>query len=431
MTDVSSLSNDNPYTARKARYYTLGILTLVYTFNFIDRQLLAILQEDVKAELMLTDTQLGLLTGFAFAVFYVAAGIPIARWADRSNRRNIISIAIGLWSLMTAISGFVQNFAQLMLARIGVGVGEAGGSPPAHSIVSDIFPPESRASALAFYSTGVNVGIMFGFLLGGWLNEFFGWRTAFIVVGLPGIILALIVRFTIAEPIRGGMENRQDASVVPFGDVLGLLWSRLAFRHMAFAAALNAFAGYSASSWTASFMQRSHGMTTAELGTWLALILGFFGAIGVFGGGYLADKLGRRDKRWHMWLPAITGVICLPFMVGTYLAETAYAALAFSAVPGLLFNVYLGNTLAMTHGLVGLRMRALSSAILFFILNMIGLGLGPWFTGYLSDQLTPSLGAQALRHAMLYTLPAIMAWSVLHFWLASRHLLGDLKNAPD
>ena len=432
MSNASLPTAADPYSARSARYYTLGILTLVYTFNFVDRQLLAILQEDIKAELLLSDGQLGLLTGFAFAVFYVAAGIPIARWADRSNRRNIVSIAIGLWSLMTAISGFVQNYAQLLIARIGVGVGEAGGSPPAHSIVSDIFPPESRASALAFYSTGVNIGIMFGYLLGGWLNEFFGWRVAFIVVGLPGILLALVVRFTLAEPIRGGAEKRQDASnLVPFVDVLQLLWSRIAFRHMAFAAALNAFAGYSASNWTASFMQRSHGMDTAELGVWLALIQGFLGAVGVFGGGYLADKLGRTDKRWYMWLPAITGIICLPFMIGTYLAETAYAALAFSVIPGLLFNVYLGNTLAMTHGLVGLRMRALASAILFFILNMIGLGLGPWFTGFLSDQLAPSLGDESLRYAMLYTLPVIMTWSIVHFALAARFLIANLAAAPD
>ena len=178
----------NPYATAKARNYALVLLTIVYSFNFIDRQLLAILQEPIKLELALSDSQLGLLTGFAFALFYVIAGIPIARWADRSNRRNIISISLGLWSLMTAISGLTHNFFQLLAARVGVGVGEAGGSPPSHSIVSDIFPAEKRASAMSFYSTGVNIGILFGFLLGGWVNEFFGWRVAFIVVGAPGIL---------------------------------------------------------------------------------------------------------------------------------------------------------------------------------------------------------------------------------------------------
>ena len=429
---MANEAQQNPYTSMSARYYAVGLLTVVYTFNFIDRQLLSILQESIKADLLLSDQQLGLLTGIAFAMFYVTAGIPIARWADRGNRRNIVALAIGVWSFMTAISGLVQNYVQLLLARMGVGVGEAGGSPPAHSIISDIFPPERRASALAFYSMGVNIGILFGFLAGGWLNEIFDWRTAFFVVGAPGLIIALIVRYTLREPIRGLSEQRQvETQTVPFSNVLNLLMSRPAFKHMAFGAALNAFAGYSTSSWTASFMIRSHGMNTGELGTWLAMIMGFGGAVGVFAGGVIAERLARKDVRWYMWLPALTGLICVPFMVANYMVAGAYTALIVSIIPGVLFNVYLGNTLAMTHGLVGLRMRALASAILFFILNLIGLGLGPWVIGLLSDQLAPTLGQESLRHAMLYLLPAMMTWSVIHFYLASRTLKEDLANAPD
>ncbi|MEC7613020.1 MAG: MFS transporter [Pseudomonadota bacterium] len=429
---MANEAQQNPYTSMSARYYAVGLLTVVYTFNFIDRQLLSILQESIKADLLLSDQQLGLLTGIAFAMFYVTAGIPIARWADRGNRRNIVALAIGVWSFMTAISGLVQNYVQLLLARMGVGVGEAGGSPPAHSIISDIFPPERRASALAFYSMGVNIGILFGFLAGGWLNEIFDWRTAFFVVGAPGLIIALIVRYTLREPIRGLSEQRQvETQTVPFSNVLNLLMSRPAFKHMAFGAALNAFAGYSTSSWTASFMIRSHGMSTGELGTWLAMIMGFGGAVGVFAGGVIAERLARKDVRWYMWLPALTGLICVPFMVANYMVAGAYTALIVSIIPGVLFNVYLGNTLAMTHGLVGLRMRALASAILFFILNLIGLGLGPWVIGLLSDQLAPTLGQESLRHAMLYLLPAMMTWSVIHFYLASRTLKEDLANAPD
>ncbi len=429
---MTNHSGDNPYASKSARYYAVGLLTLVYTFNFIDRQLLAILQESIKADLDLMDWQLGLLTGFAFALFYVTAGIPIARWADRSNRRNIVALAVGTWSFMTAISGLVQNYTQLLLARVGVGVGEAGGSPPAHSIISDIFPPESRAGALAFYSMGVNFGILFGFLAGGWLNEVFDWRIAFMVVGLPGIAVALIVRFTLREPIRGLSENRQISpdATQPLGEVLRLLWSRMAFRHIALGAALNAFAGYSISNWTASFMIRTHGMTTGELGTWLAGIQGLGGAIGVLLGGLIAERLARNNVRWYMWAPALTGLVCLPFMVGVYLVSDAYMALALSVVPGVLFNVYLGNALAMTHGLVGLRMRALASAILFFILNIIGLGMGPWLVGVLSDTLAPTFGIDSLRYAMLYLLPPAMAWSVVHFFLASKHLKQDLANAP-
>jgi MFS family permease len=423
----------NPYRSSRASRYALLLLTVVYAFNFIDRQLLAILQESIKSDLGLTDGQLGLLAGFAFAVFYVSAGIPIARWADRSNRRNIVAGSIFLWSFMTAISGFTQNYIQLLLARIGVGVGEAGGSPPSHSIISDIFPPEKRASAMGFYSTGVNIGILFGFLLGGWLNEFFGWRVAFIVVGFPGLFLAILVRTTLAEPIRGLNENKPSKAkedTPDFRQALATLWSRRSFRHMAFAASLNAFCGYSSASWTASFMIRSHQMSTGELGTWLALISGVGGAIGVVCGGILADKLALRDKRWYVWVSALAGLISVPFIASIYLADSAYLALSLSVIPGLLHNVYLGSTIATTHHLVGLRMRALSSAVLFLILNLIGLGLGPLLVGLLSDYLQPEFGVHSLRQAMLYLLPIVMAWSTVHFVFAARMLREDLAAAP-
>jgi predicted MFS family arabinose efflux permease len=429
---ANSLPPDNPYQSRQAAYYTLGVLTVVYSFNFIDRQLLAILQEAIKADLSLSDTQLGLLTGFAFAVFYVTAGIPIARWADRSNRRNIVALALFIWSFMTAISGLVQNYLQLLLARIGVGVGEAGGSPPSHSIISDIFPAEQRAGAIGFYSTGINIGILFGFLAGGWLNEFFGWRVAFMVVGVPGILLAIVVRMTIAEPRRGLAENRQASDEhIPFKSVLSLLWSRRSFRWMAVGAAFNAFAGYSSANWTASFMIRSHGMTTGELGTWLAMIMGVGGAIGVFFGGYLADRLAVRDKRWYMWVTALTCLVPLPFVIPVYLVDSAYIALTLSIIPGILANVYVANAIATTHAMVGLRMRATASAILFFILNMFGLGAGPWSVGLLSDLLAPSLGVESLRYAMLYLIPAALALSGACFLLAARHLRQDMAAAPD
>lgn len=428
----SAASPANAYDSARARYYALGLLTIVYAFNFIDRQLLAILQESIKADLGLSDSQLGLLAGFAFALFYVSAGIPIARWADHSNRRNIVAAAVFTWSFMTAVSGSVQNYTQLLLARIGVGIGEAGGSPPSHSIISDIFPPEKRATALGFYSTGVNIGILFGFLLGGWINEYFGWRMAFLVVGLPGILLAVLVRFTLAEPIRGVADKKSaEADSTPFLGVLKILWSRLSFRHMAFAGALNAFAGYSTASWTASFMIRSYDMSTGELGTWLAFISGLCGAIGVFFGGMVADKLGPRDQRWYMWVPGIAGLLSIPFVTMVYLVNGPYWALTLSIIPGLLHNVYLGNTIAMTHGLVGLRMRALSSAVLFLILNLIGMGLGPLFVGMLSDYLQPTFGQHSLKQAMLYLLPAVLTWSTIHFFLAARTLREDLAAAPD
>ena len=423
---------ENPYASTARRNYVLVVLTLVYTFNFVDRQLLSILQEAIKLDLSLSDAQLGLLTGFAFAMFYVTAGIPIARLADRSNRRNIVAVSVGLWSFMTAISGFVQNYLQLLLARVGVGVGEAGGSPPSHSIVSDIFPKKQRASALAFYSTGVNLGILFGFLFGGWLNEFFGWRVAFMVVGVPGIMLAILVRTTVREPVRGLVENKQASDKqVPFKDVITLLWQRKTFRHMALACGLNAFAGYGTVNWLASFFIRTHEMSTGELGTWLALSTGLFGAIGVLIGGILGDKLGGRDKRWYTWIPGLATIMVVPFMIIVLLTDNQYVALVCVFIPGTLQNVYLGNSIATTHNLVGLRWRSTASAILFFILNVIGLGIGPFAVGLLSDFLAPTLGAESLRYSMLALLPTVMIWSSIHFYLASRTMLKELEMAPE
>jgi len=428
----SQAKGENPYASKRAAYYALGVLTLVYSFAFIDRQLLAILQESIKADLDLSDSHLGLLTGFAFALFYVTAGIPIARMADNGNRLNIVSISIFVWSFMTAISGAAQNFVQLLMARIGVGIGEAGGNAPSQSMISDIFPPNKRGTALGVYFTGVNIGVMFGFLLGGWLNEAFGWRTAFVVVGLPGILLALIVRFTLVEPMRGVVENKVISSKsTTFGEVVSLLWKRHSFRHIVMGNALAALVTYSVSSWMASYMIRSHGMETTELGLWLAMILGVGGGIGVFAGGFFADRLGISDKRWYMWIPGIAGLISLPFGAYVYLAESANIALLFAIIPGMLSVVFLGPSMAAIHALVGSRMRAMSSAITSLIVNIIGLGGGPFIIGVLSDYLEPSLGNESLRYALLYVIPVAQIWACSHFFLASKALRQDMDNAPD
>ena len=434
MTDSTSAteSANNPYASTKAAYYALGILTIVYSINFIDRQLLSILQESIKADLMLSDAQLGLLTGFAFAVFYTFAGLPIASLADRSNRRNIVAISLTIWSGMTAISGLAQNYWQLLAARVGVGIGEAGGSPPSHSMISDIFPPEKRASAIGFYSTGISIGILFGFLFGGWLNEFFGWRVAFFVVGIPGVLLALVLYLTVPEPIRGLAENRASTGDNPsMMTVFKVLLSRRSFLFMALGAAMTAVAGYSTANWVASFMIRTHQMPTGELGTWLALIIGVGGAIGVFGSGVIADKLGKTDKRWYMWVAVCASVISIPLQISTFWVDDPYTALMCMVIPSVLSNAYLGVTIASVHGMVGLKMRAVSSALLFFILNMIGLGMGPTTVGLVSDLLVDQHGVDSLRYAMMYIIPTAMFMSGVFYLVAARYIRDDLAKAPD
>ncbi len=414
-------------SSTQSRYVVLGLLTLVYCFNYIDRQVLAIVQEGIKRDLQLSDSQLGLLSGVAFGIFYAVAGIPLARWADRANRRNIISLSVLLWSALTTLSGSVQNFTQLLVARIGIGIGEAGSNPPSHSIISDLFPPEKRATAMSIFSAGIYIGILFAFLLGGWINQFFGWRMAFVVVGAPGILLALIVRCYLTEPVRGQSEARVDnGKSVPLADVVRLLWSRSTFRHLALGAALAAFASNAAAAWLPSYFIRVHGMSTGELGTWFALIAGVGGAVGLIAGGFLSDYLATRDQRWYLWLPVLARLVALPFAVSVYLVGDAYAALAFCVLPAMVGSICLGNCIAITHGLVGLRMRATASAILFFIMNIIGLGCGPLTVGIVSDALAADYGQDALRLALLFVAPPAGLWSALHFYLASRHLRSEL-----
>ena len=408
------------------RNYALGVLVVVYTFNFIDRQILSILLEPIKQDLGLSDSALGMLTGFAFALFYATLGIPIARFADRSNRRNLIAWALAIWSAMTAMSGLAQNFWHLLLARIGVGVGEAGCSPPAHSILADYFPTENRATALGIYSLGIPFGILFGFIAGGWLNEFFGWRVAFFIVGVPGLLLAILVRFTLREPPRGMAEGRvADEEQPTIMETFRFLWSKRSFRHMAVGGGLTAFVGYGVITWVPSFLIRSYGMSTGDVGTYLGLILGIPGGIGIALGGYLADRYGSRDTRWYLWIVSVALIASTPLFFGVYLSSTAFASLMFLILPILLGNFYQATTFSQTQGLVSLRMRSVAAAVLLFILNMIGLGAGPQAVGILSDILQPSYGDESLRYALL-TLSTVHIWAAYHYYQAGKSLKDDL-----
>ena len=239
--------------------YVLGVMFVAYVFNFVDRQIISILLEPIKKDLQVTDTLMGFLTGPAFAIFYATLGIPIARWADFGVRRSIIALGTAVWSLMTAASGFAQNFFQMSLARIGVGVGEAALSPPAHSLLADYFPVERRATALGIYSMGIHIGILFGVLAGGWLDEFWGWRRAFVVVGLPGLLVAAVVQFTVREPVRA-----TSGAMPSVREVVSFLWSLRSFRHLSFATGLVAFAGYAFATWAPTFLRRVHDMSGGE-----------------------------------------------------------------------------------------------------------------------------------------------------------------------
>jgi MFS family permease len=423
-------TNAGAFSASDAyRRYVLGLLLVVYVVNFIDRSILNILLEPIKREFDPSDTALGFLAGPTFAIFYATLGIPLARWADRGVRRDIIALALFLWSGMTALCGLARSFPQLVLARVGVGIGEAGCSPPAHSILSDYYPPERRGTAFAIYALGIPIGTAFGFFTGGWIAEALGWRSAFLLVGLPGVVLALIVRLTLREPPRGHAEARRDAgpAPAPFA-VMRTMWRLATFRHLAAAATLHAFVGYGLANWNAAFLIRTHGMSLGEVGTWLSLIAIVFGGLGTFLGGYLSDRLAPRDVRWSLWVPGVSTLVAVPFAVGFYLWPEPHVALAFAGIPVFFGAMYLGPTFALTQALAPLRMRAVASAFLLFLLNLIGLGLGPQGVGIASDLLAPELAENSLRGALVLTV-LLNLWSGVHYFLGTRTLAADLAGA--
>jgi MFS family permease len=409
------------------RNYVLAMLTLVYVFNFIDRQVLLILQESIKKELHLSDTQLGLLSGFTFALFYVAFGIPIARLADRTNRRNTIAISLSLWSIMTACCGLARNFIQLLLARVGVGVGEAGGSPPAHAMISDYFPPEKRSTALSIYSSGLYLGVLIGFLSGGYLNQHMGWRTAFVVVGLPGMIFSLFFYLTVKEPTRGATDSTALSNDKPsLREVLKHLYSTKTFVFLAIASALNVFCIYGLINWSPSFLQRLHGLTSLQTGKLLGPILGIGGGLGSFAGGWLTDRFGKEDKRIYLNIPAYAVLFTIPCAVGAiFLRDTTLSVICLGLC-ALLQSVYLGPSIAVSHSLVPASMRAMTSAVFFLVINLIGQGLGPTVVGLISDLLKPQFGVESLRWALSIITVIALVSSILFFNTAKK-LVADLK----
>ena len=414
------------------RRYVLGLLVVVYTFNFIDRQILAILLPAIKAEFGVTDTILGFLAGSAFALFYATLGVPIALLADRWNRRNLIALALATWSGMTALSGIAANIVHLSLARIGVGIGEAGCSPPAHSMISDLYGPEERSTAMGIFTLGISAGIMLAYLAGGWVAENIGWREAFLIVGVPGLVLALLVRFTISEPVRGQSDGRRDTAARPgIVAVARFLLGRKSFLHLALGSGLASFVGYAVLSFFPTFLFRSHGMSLSEIGVWLGIILGTAGGLGFAGGGYIADRLGRRGQRYALRGVASATMIAWLFNFPVFLVGDPYLALAFLVVPAVFSNFYLATTFAQIQGLVGLRMRAVASALLLFILNSVGLGLGPLVTGVLSDMLGGAFGGESMRYSLLLVAVVIAPWSAFHYLAAGRHIEGDLARSDE
>jgi len=414
------------------RRYVLGLLVVVGIFAWMDRNVLAILLESIRQEFNFSDTQLGLLGGVAFGLFYATLGFPVAWLADKYNRRNLISVALALWSVMTALCGVTTGFVTLFLARVGVGIGEAGASPPSQSLISDYFPPSRRGFALGIFYLYVPLGFVAGFLAGGWLNEYFDWRTAFLLVGLPGVLLALIVRFTLKEPQRGLSEGIGDASATPtLWSTVQYFWSLHSLRHLPLAGALHGVGAFAAAVWLPSYFIRAYGLSSGEVGTWLALAYGVAGGVGVLSGGYLTDKLVKHtgDERWYPRSCALAILAATPFAVILYLANSLPIALLGLFVMTLFTHMFLGPVTAIMQGLAGLRRRAVVAAFYLFLVNLISTGVGPLFVGMASDYFSTRFGTDSLRYALLLMVLITSIWAAVHFLLATKTLLSDLETA--
>jgi MFS transporter, Spinster family, sphingosine-1-phosphate transporter len=421
--------------------YLLALLTVILIINYADRLIFGVVLQDIKVDLRLSDTQLGFLSGIAFALFYALMGIPIARWADRGNRVTIIALCTAIWSVAVSFCGAATNFLQLMLARMWVAAGEAGCYPPSLSLLADHFERAERPRAIARYMLGLPLALVFGYFAAGWLNEMYGWRATFVLFGLPGVLVAAVAALTLHDSRRvrelsAGAAGRSEPVSVPESatiaqpsvrEVLAALSCNKAFRHLFISFSVWGFFGQGILQWQPAFFLRSHGMETGELGTWFAIVHGFGGLLGAYLGGEAATRLAAQDERLQLIAVAVAYCMLAVLGAGTYLASDRYVAFGILAIYAVISNAANGPIFATTQTLVHPRMRALAVALMYLFCNLIGLGLGPIAVGALSDLWRSTLGDEALRYALLAFCPGYF-WCAWHFWRASRTVVHDLEG---
>ena len=417
---------DSPQVTNRA--YVLFILVVVYTFNFIDRQIVGILAVPIKADLGLTDSQLGLMGGLAFALFYTGLGIPVAMLADRFSRTWIMTAALVIWSGMTAASGLATNFWQLFAARLGVGVGEAGGVAPAYSLISDYFPPSHRARAMSVYSFGIPIGSAIGIVFGGVIASMIDWRWAFFIVGIAGVAVAPIFRLTIKEPPRGQYDRQREAVKAPgLKLIVRTLMTKPSFWLLSLGASFSSMMGYGVFFWLPSFFVRSYGLTLLNASLFYGAVLLIGGLAGIWAGGWLGDRFGQDQRSQYARIPAIAFLCTVPFYIAAILSPTLTLAFFVLLVPTALGLAWLGPVISAIQHLVRPDMRATASAIFLFINNLIGIGLGTYAIGALSDALTAQFGDESLRYSILAGTGFYIIAAGL-FLLASRWLENDWED---
>jgi MFS family permease len=417
--------------SRRYRAYVLALLIAVGIVGWVDRNLFGVLLQSIKVEFALSDTVLGLLGGVAFGVFYATLGLPVAWLADRYERRSLLAGALALWSAFTAALSLATGAVSLFVTRVAVGIGEAGGAPPSVSLVADYFPREQRAFALSLLYLYIPCGFVVGYLAGGWLAEHVGWRSACLVLGLPGVALAVLVRLTLREPPRGRSDELVTAPAPALLATLRFFLSRPALRHIPLGGAAHGAGAFAAAIWLPAYFTRTFEVSSTTAGAWLALAYGLGGGLGVLCGGFLADRIvaRMRDERWYaLWAVALL-LGSVPTTLALYLAASPWLAVAALLAWAFLGHAFLGPVAALLQNLAGPERRAVAAAFYLFLVNLVSMGLGPLAVGYLSDTFTATLGADALRYALLAIVTATTLLAALHFLLAARALQRDAEWA--
>jgi MFS family permease len=430
------MSNQETDTAPRVSAYSYGVVILlmvVYTFNFLDRQLLSILSEPIREELNLSYTQMGMLTGLSFALFYTTFGIPLAWLADRTHRVRLIAVALTTWSLFSMACGMATNFVTLALARIGVGIGEAGGSPPSYSLISDYFPPDKRGGALAIYALGVPFGTALGSAAGAQIAALYGWRTAFLAVGIPGVLLAIALVLIVREPKRGRMDvmaegKTEHEASVPLAASIAAFFRNPTLVMTAVAAGLTAFVGYAILNTVPAYLISNRNMTLSEIAIWWSALNALGGGIGTFASGWIVDRLAKFNRAAYALVPAAAFVVSLPFYIGFLMAPTWQLGMIFLIIPIIMGTVYLAPAITVVQNAVQPGQRGTSGAILLFLLNLIGLGGGPLYVGLVADHFKPEHGVQALQYGLMALVPFYIITVFAHM-MSARMITKDSNLA--
>jgi predicted MFS family arabinose efflux permease len=408
------------------RYFVLALLTIIYALNFLDRTIFNVLIEPIKQEFALSDTAMGLLAGFGFVLFYSLLGIPIARVADRLNRRNIVALALAFWSAMTLFCGAAQSVTTLALARIGVGIGESAGTPASQSMVADLFGKNERPRALGVYAIGTYLGVFLGYFIGGFVNQHYGWRMAFFSAGVPGLLLAAVLWLTVSEPHRGAMAETFVPQ--PLGPTLAFLASQRSFVIVLIGFCLTTYTNYATSAWIPPFLARVHHLSSAEIGTYAGTFKGLCGMAGTLAGGLVVAQIGQRDDRWKLWAPAITSGLAGPVFAVCMLTPSFPVMIAALALTSFLVGFHLGPIFAIAQTVARPSMRALASAIILLTATCFGQGVGPLAVGIINDALKDTYGADAVRYSLLSAAATTSLGALLFVW-AARSIRGDIRRA--